>query len=130
MKGTAELWLTVQREIESRRKGRQTARSESSAPLKVLFKCGYYGCAMIPTYSGKKVSGPGTFHYYRCKHTRRTWADRHQVDFRQEALEARIRRHKNANVENPVRLSFSTELRLGYGESVFRISIFEQLFYS
>ena len=38
--------------------------------------------------------------------------ERHQVHFRQEALEARIRRHKNANIENPVRLSFSAELRL------------------
>ena len=52
------------------------------------------------------------------------------MHFRKEALEARIRRHKNANVENPVRLSFRAELRYGYGESVFLISIFEQLFYS
>ena len=29
----------------------------------------YCGCAMIPTYSGKKVPGRGTFHYYRCNNT-------------------------------------------------------------
>ncbi len=51
------------------------------------------------------------------------------MHFRQEALEARIRRHKNVNVKKTVRLSFRAELRLGYGESVFLISIFEQLFY-
>ncbi len=37
--------------------------------LKGLLKCGYCGCAMIPTYSGKKVPGRGTFHYYRCNNT-------------------------------------------------------------
>ena len=37
--------------------------------LKGLIKCGYCGCAMIPTYSGKKVPGRGTFHYYRCNNT-------------------------------------------------------------
>ena len=64
-----ELWLSVQREIESRRRGHQTSRSESSAPLKGLIKCGYCGCAMVPTYSGKKRPGHSNFHYYRCNNT-------------------------------------------------------------
>ena len=74
-----ELWLTVQHEIESRRKGHQTARSESSAPLKGLLKCGYCGCAMIPTYSGKKVPGRGTFHYYRCNNTHKHVTEESQL---------------------------------------------------
>lgn len=40
------------------------------------------------------------------------------MHFRQEALEARICRCPYADVEDPVRLSFSAELRLGHGESV------------
>lgn len=64
-----ELWLSVQQEIASRRKTLQTARCESSAPLKGLIKCGYCGCAMVPTHAGKKRPGHSNFHYYRCDNT-------------------------------------------------------------
>ena len=64
-----ELWMNVQRMIESRKKHYEGARCESTAPLKGLLKCGYCNCAMIPTYSGKRIDGRKTFHYYRCDAT-------------------------------------------------------------
>ena len=64
-----ELWLSVQRMIEGRKKRYEGARCESKAPLRGLIKCGYCGCAMIPTYSGKHIPGRKTFHYYRCDAT-------------------------------------------------------------
>ena len=64
-----EDWLAVQRIIESRRRTYEGARCESAAPLKGLIRCGYCGCAMIPTYSGKRKEGKRVFHYYRCDAT-------------------------------------------------------------
>ena len=64
-----EDWLAVQRMIDTRRKVYEGVRCESQAPLKGLIKCGYCGCAMVPTYSGKKKDGKLVFHYYRCMAT-------------------------------------------------------------
>ena len=63
-----ELWQRVQAYIDSRRKGLAGRRSESKAPLKGIIRCGYCGCAMMPTFSGGKNGGKRHF-YYRCYKT-------------------------------------------------------------
>ena len=62
-----ELWLKVQNIIDGRKTGKRESRCTRIAPLKGVIKCGYCGCAMVPTFCSK--NGERTFHYYRCDRT-------------------------------------------------------------
>ena len=62
-----DLWLAVQKMIAERRRGKRERKGHHTAPLKGVIKCGYCGCAMIPTFTSR--NGKPTFHYYRCDKT-------------------------------------------------------------
>ena len=60
-----ELWSRVQQFINEKRRGKFTRRTESTAPLKGVLRCGHCSGAMVPTYCTK--NGKHTFTYYRCE---------------------------------------------------------------
>ena len=68
-----DLWMKVQKYVDERRKGKRESKCENVAPLKGVIRCGYCGCAMVPTYCTK--NGNRTFHYYRCDATHKHLTD-------------------------------------------------------
>ena len=63
-----ELWSRIQKLIDSKRVGKRERKATAhQSLLKGIIKCGYCGCAMVPTYCTNK--GKHTFHYYRCDKT-------------------------------------------------------------
>ena len=62
-----ELWNEVQNYLIAHKTGKREAKCKHIAPLKGVIKCGYCGCAMVPTFCSK--NGERTFHYYRCDRT-------------------------------------------------------------
>ena len=62
-----ELWNEVQNYLIAHKTGKREAKCKHIAPLKGVIKCGYCGCAMVPTFCSK--DGKATFHYYRCDRT-------------------------------------------------------------
>ena len=58
-----EEWMEIQSIIASRAKGKRERKCGYLAPLKGFVRCGYCGCAMVPTFTGKEGQ---EFRYYRC----------------------------------------------------------------